>query len=1828
MSLTVSDPTTYTVPEGQALLFTAVENEETVYKYKLDTGSIGKTTLSIVKALDVKPADLPCLVYKADLLNCMNENFVSVGEMAIAIATKASVKYVKQIADQKVSKATFLSTVAEMPTTSEMNAALALKANASDVTISLSSKANSSDVYTQAETVALLESFIGAQTVTDITALNALEPGIYRFVWVLDPSDDASVVDKTAPALYRWREAQGETPAGYEFLQSATSGAFAGTIQEILDILGTGFDSDHTVSAAINAKASASDLSSHTGNSNIHVTSEDKTAWSGKQNAITGTSGQFVKINAQGVPEAVTVDMTSFGSVRSVNSISPDSNGDISLTIPADLGDLTDSEGTITALQEKAHAHVLDVANQPSANYSFIHKFYGCNDRSAYASLTEMSIAGEGVSMDTFAQSESLTVKAFTTGYAVIGDGSLLFSSASAFNGTFTDITGELSGITDAAISGASVVAALVGTSLYVKAAPPATSLTSLPSSGNLRGSTVTLSKTEWAAVSGSYTAIESHGDHWLAIGVNGELYTAGSNKFHMQNIENIDIFVNTLTAVTISGLASGETIVQAGAGRNFSLAMSEYSNGTKHKIYAWGRQINGELGDGVSYLHDSDKLTYRSFQNGGDEVFVIMEAKTGNNADPFTEGTKTLVAGTEVFSFANGHVEFVGVTDADATGLTTNGATIAVGGVTYSRVIADDKKGYALGSATPTAIKIPTLAYAYKSSDGTIVYTNTDTPAKTGKIYSDSALSSQINGSITAGGYGYLVHGGITYNRSYYDDVVTSETVCDDWIKMSAGYYHAGALRKNANNETEVYLWGSNEYGQLGTGYYKLDSLTTSSLSGQIAASVEIINRPMKLPSSLFPYTDVVDIQCTHYGTFLTRSNGKIYFAGCNKRNYLGTGILSEETAFIPKFIALSTSFINNKVYAETYGSIIVHDTPVLKAGADDVVKTVFKELTTEKLDDAISATHNHAVDPGLIDSVAIGAAQYVDSLPLVLANTHAHSNQSSLDAISVRNNNLYINGVIYQSGGGGGGGTGVVVDESNIQLDKLSDVTGLTNLAGGFGLEVISYRRLNDSDDNAGAIIQVAPVGSVTNPFGRYVSLYNSAKTAIDQFSAANQAKGLWGVPYGGTAGFINSTKDLVTMIEAVIKKGASNNTGLKLYYVEPSKIGAAGSAQFSTSGASIFADISYATLVGYGTLYWQMELGSTVQPNSEYMTTDKLVGVGLGTYDEEEEAFFDVYKSGQTSTPVIEKDDFGDATSGYGFFFDDGNPVTSAASMVIPYTTDAENHLVYHAIYDNDEQTGTPILTSEDIASGLRMKVGTSFVKIEQYMVPEKFNEDLFKGSIFIHTSKSNFCGMANNYYEFDTAANGGVAFSYGTTAVDGVYPLEKVVIKLKKALAADDESTSSFTPTPGSIEDPIYAAVYSGNRYYTSSVSGENNASVGYNSEAGGNQNTVVGNWSEAKGLVNVVAGNMSFAQGAYNVVVAANSNAYGYGNLVAGTQNIAIGAGNMTHGYYGVTIGDGNQIFGLNDIAVGSRNTVYTTMGGAIAVGDQNIVQEKAKDAVVIGKELDVAAEAATVVGQKGKLERFDGVFPGENSDTLVSIQAASVNAWKNLGYDEVWKSNKEGLFFGAGLKKNRTLTTVFPLAFTKYRVRPNIANYFEKATTTTARGSNDPYIFEPFMQWTFTGIIHMNFTDPQASVSDVTDFTFASRDGGRLKSFDPGIVEAADGANTVSPEFDFDKATRWKLAADGVFKPLPFNFVDGAEAYVVIYHGASVDWTGFTNNTSAGVEGANNFDSVSSESLSAIPSAVGKASGFVLVKLMVVDNVCVAEVVANTLKNS
>ena len=110
------DSTAFELEAGKAYLFADNSGAETLYKYQLASGTTGNINTGVLTALGVKVADLPVIVYQADLLNSLNETISSVDGVTVANDGKgsASVEYVKRSVSTKLEKAEFLTKTAVM----------------------------------------------------------------------------------------------------------------------------------------------------------------------------------------------------------------------------------------------------------------------------------------------------------------------------------------------------------------------------------------------------------------------------------------------------------------------------------------------------------------------------------------------------------------------------------------------------------------------------------------------------------------------------------------------------------------------------------------------------------------------------------------------------------------------------------------------------------------------------------------------------------------------------------------------------------------------------------------------------------------------------------------------------------------------------------------------------------------------------------------------------------------------------------------------------------------------------------------------------------------------------------------------------------------------------------------------------------------------------------------------------------------------------------------------------------------------------------------------------------------------------------------------------------------------------------------------------------------------------------------------------------------------------------------------------------------------------------------------------------------------------------
>jgi alpha-tubulin suppressor-like RCC1 family protein len=89
-------------------------------------------------------------------------------------------------------------------------------------------------------------------------------------------------------------------------------------------------------------------------------------------------------------------------------------------------------------------------------------------------------------------------------------------------------------------------------------------------------------------------TKIDSGSEHSLALTSAGKLYSWGSNEFGQLGDGTV-IDKSTPTIVRISGLQSGDEINNISAGGMHSMILTKYS-----RLYSWGDNNSGQIGDGT----------------------------------------------------------------------------------------------------------------------------------------------------------------------------------------------------------------------------------------------------------------------------------------------------------------------------------------------------------------------------------------------------------------------------------------------------------------------------------------------------------------------------------------------------------------------------------------------------------------------------------------------------------------------------------------------------------------------------------------------------------------------------------------------------------------------------------------------------------------------------------------------------------------------------------------------------------------------------------------------------------------------------------------------------------------------------------------------------------------------------------------------------------------------------------------------------------------------------------------------------------------------------
>jgi alpha-tubulin suppressor-like RCC1 family protein len=326
-------------------------------------------------------------------------------------------------------------------------------------------------------------------------------------------------------------------------------------------------------------------------------------------------------------------------------------------------------------------------------------------------------------------------------------------------------------------------------------------------------------------------TAIAGGSFHSLAIGSNGRLYAWGWNLYGQLG-DGTTTSRATPEAVT---LAPGVAPTAVCAGYGHSLAI-----GSDGKLYAWGWNSNGQLGDGTTTDHHSPE------------------------------------------------------TIALASGVTP---TAIAAGATSSYAIGSDGKLYTWGDN-----------FDGQLGDGTVIDHDTPEAITLAPGVSPTAIAGGTVSGYAIGSDGRLFAWGWNLYGQLGDGTTTSQATPEAVtlaprvrsIAIAAGYGEGLAIGSDGN----LYVWGDNDYGQLGDGTTTTDH-----------------HRPEAI--TLAPGVTPTAIAAGYGLSLAIGSDGKLYAWGYNENGQLGDGTTTDQHT--PEAITLEPGVTPTAVAAGDYQGLAI---------------------------------------------------------------------------------------------------------------------------------------------------------------------------------------------------------------------------------------------------------------------------------------------------------------------------------------------------------------------------------------------------------------------------------------------------------------------------------------------------------------------------------------------------------------------------------------------------------------------------------------------------------------------------------------------------------------------------------------------------------------------------------------------------------------------------------------------------------------------------------------------------------------------------------------
>ncbi|TFW25756.1 RCC1 domain-containing protein [Duganella callida] len=359
--------------------------------------------------------------------------------------------------------------------------------------------------------------------------------------------------------------------------------------------------------------------------------------------------------------------------------------------------------------------------------------------------------------------------------------------------GTYSDGSSKtLTGLTWATKSGAATVATVAASGIVTAKGSGTETITATSTADNISGSLNVTVIAPW-------TQVAAGGNQTIGLKADGKLYSWGSN-IRGQLGDGSSTGHNT--PVTVAG--NSNIWKQVAVGEQFAVAIR--TDGT---LWAWGFNLNGQLGDGSNNDSPVPK------QIGSDKTWTFVAAGKRHVAALKTgTGTTPVTALYTWGSNANGQL-------GDGTTIDKNKPTLVSTGTTATSWLA-----VAVGDNHTVAIQKDQTLWAWGDNsagqigNGATSSTAVSAPVQIGTaqwvlVAAGSMHTLAIKSDNTLWAWGQGGDGQVGNNGQGVVTAPVQIGTNNNWARVAGGVSHSVGVQ----NDGTLWAWGSNAEGQLGTG-------------------------------------------------------------------------------------------------------------------------------------------------------------------------------------------------------------------------------------------------------------------------------------------------------------------------------------------------------------------------------------------------------------------------------------------------------------------------------------------------------------------------------------------------------------------------------------------------------------------------------------------------------------------------------------------------------------------------------------------------------------------------------------------------------------------------------------------------------------------------------------------------------------------------------------------------------------------------------------------------------------------------------------------------